>query len=99
MPLNDGPHVGQESAGILSKDRNGQAYSQCECQHDSFHLIAFPRSSPRPMNSPARKIATDRLSAFSWSAKSTPGVSQSKILYARMKPTSPTTSDIRIDIR
>jgi len=29
------------------------------------------------MNSPARKMATERLSAFSWSEKWTPGVSQS----------------------
>src|SRR5262245_55846749 len=99
MPFNGGSHARPEALVDLGKGGNSQACSQCKCHRDSFHLIAFPRSSPKPINNPARKIATERLSAFSWSAKFTPGVNQSKILYARMKPISPTASDIRIDIR
>lgn len=49
------------------------------------------------MNSPAGKMATERLSAFNWPEKRMPGVSRSKMLQAAMKPARPVTRETAME--
>ena len=91
----------QKAPGLyvfLGARRYREASENKQQNNGALHFTALPSSRPRPTNKPARKMATDRLSDFSWSPKSTPGVSQSKILYAATNPTSPTNSEMTIEM-